>query len=251
LWIHTDMSLPIPPQSAPPTADSIAWTEVEDNDSDRDCTWDQTKEEADEEEGTKKPLLQTPKICEKESVSKKQTDFRNDRLTACAFVSLPSVMIVVHCTVMVLSTVGQIIGVQHGEECSLGLNYFLRAVSLHAGMNVVLFILYLRRMCEHFCSSCRDKNSKQKTAHKSLFSLGSSWYDFCIEKSIVMMMASQVLLGVGGEIWIGGMGMGPALLSSCLRTAPLMYTYAVWLSVYENSVFLFLFILLLRKLLDY
>jgi len=113
-----------------------------------------------------------------------------------------------------------------------------------------LSVLYFIRLAEKICSLPPDTNNKESIRKEAVVSpllLGDGLYDYVLEKTIGFMFICQIILGIVGEFYVGGLSVGPAWLSTCLHKSPVMYSYSVGVSLYENAVVLVLLVFLVRR----
>jgi len=186
------------------------------------------------------------------------------------FASIPMWLSMINVGVLIFSLVGDLKeSNKESSWCIYPLSYYLRAAAIHAGINVVLFGMYFYRLAEKIFSN--NNNSPSLPIHFPLptlpssvspsvlksvdkpnilspLLLGDGWYDYLLERSIGVMFIIQIILGFAGEIYIGGLSVGPAWLSSCLHQSPVMYSYSVGVSLYENAFVLVLLVFGLRKM---
>jgi len=224
--------------------DRVAWTEVTDEESDTESSdgeWERAMEEASEPQ---KPLLEDETSAYERSqlTQIKRNDF--DKCTSVAFLTFPFVMICVNMLVFLYSFWNQLKAAQiHIDQQSgncMMLPYYVRATSFHAAFNVVLFSLYLARIYNAFCSTPK--------VGISIDQFGTNWLEKSVEKMLVISVIVQLVLGILGEIGLGGMGVGPALLYPCVKIAPDLFRSTMLISIYENSIILFLVLVAVRKL---
>jgi len=227
--------------------DKVNWEEVADEEENHDI-------ESKKNDVSKQPLLTKnsdgsngSRLQNQNRISKQELDSfeRTQRL----FASIPIWMGLMNVGVLIVSLVGDMKAESSGESCIYPLSYYLRAAALHASINVLLSILYFIRLTNKifYPDTNNGVSAHEKQDFISPLMLGDGLYDYMLEKTIIFMFICQIILGIVGEFYFGGLSIGPAWLSSCLRKSPAMYSYSVGVSLYENAIVLILIIFLVRK----